>query len=127
MSQQSDQNKDISSRQSAFILPDVRNLDIKKISPQIPSSPDYIPSASARGRDIFQRLFFNTGALFLLGFSGGGMYGSIEGFRNAVNPSLRIRINSVINGMSRRGSRLGNSLGIIGILYCLWYMITNDV
>jgi hypothetical protein len=97
---------------SRFVIPDVSNIDIKKLGR---GTPDYIPTPSARGRDIFQRLFFNTGALFLLGFGGGGAYGSIEGFRTAANPSLRIRINGIINGMSKRGSKLGNSLGIIGM------------
>lgn len=98
---------------SRFVIPDVSNIDIKKLGR---GTPDYIPSPSARGRDIFQRLFFNTGALFLMGFGGGGAYGSIEGFRAAANPSLRIRINGIINGMSKRGSKIGNALGIIGKL-----------
>jgi len=103
-------------QRSTFTVPDVRGLELNKISRPI-SGPDYIPTPSHRGRDIFQRLFFNTGGSFLFGFSSGGMYGCVEGLRTAVNPSLRIRLNSVINAMSKRGSKLGNALGIIGNRY----------
>ena len=60
------------------------------------------------------RLFFNTGVCWLGGFLGGGGFGFAEGWRGAANPNLKIRFNSVMNAMSRRGSVAGNSLGIIG-------------
>lgn len=60
------------------------------------------------------RLFFNTGVCWLGGFLGGGGFGFVEGWRGAANPNMKIRFNSVMNAMSRRGSIAGNSLGIIG-------------
>lgn len=99
---------------SGFKFPDVSNIDLKKLQPKIQQGPDYIPTASKRGRDVITGLFFNTGALWLTGYSAGASYGCIEGIRNAVNPSIRIRMNSVLNSVTKRGSRLGNALGIIG-------------
>lgn len=95
----------------SFQIPDVSQIKIKR---NIQHEPDYIPSGGTRGRDALSMVFFNTGALWLVGFGAGGSFGTIEGFRNAANTSLRVRINSMINTMSKRGVRLGTSLGILG-------------
>mmetsp|Transcript_10193 Transcript_10193/g.9130 ORF Transcript_10193/g.9130 Transcript_10193/m.9130 type:complete len:191 (+) Transcript_10193:19-591(+) len=102
-----------------FTLPNVDNVDIRKLSPiynQEIKAPEFIQT-SKRGRDIFGRLFFNTGSLYLTGFSAGCSYGLIEGWRAAVNPNFRIRLNSILNAMSKRGSKLGNSLGVIAFIH----------
>lgn len=124
------QQQSIFDQKSTFSIPDVGNIDFNKLAkPLTSSTPDYIPTPSARGRDIFQRLFFNTGGSFLVGYVSGGFLGGFDGYRNAANPSFRIKLNGVINGMSRNGSRLGNSLGIIGKWCCdvvtLWYNIPS--
>lgn len=105
---------------SPFIIPDIGGIELKKIAPPVgggggKGQPDFINSGNNRGRDIFGRLFFNTGGLWLLGYSAGGVFGAVEGYRTAVNPKWRIRVNSVVNAVSKRGSRIGNSLGIIGM------------
>lgn len=94
-------------------LPDfskMNNLYGKK-----PSQPEYIPY-NKRGRDFYGRLSFNMGVLWLGGFTGGGLYGFVEGWRNAASPSYKIRFNSVMNAVSKRGALLGSSLGIVGKL-----------
>ena len=102
-----------------IMIPDVGRIDPRKIGSVygVPSArskePDYIPY-NARGRDFMGRLFFNTGLCWLGGFSAGGVYGFSEGWRKAANPNFKIRFNSVMNAVSRRGSTLGNALGIIG-------------
>jgi hypothetical protein len=75
--------------------------------------PDYI-AFNTRGRDFYGRLSFNTGILWLGGFAAGGMYGFVEGWKSAASPNYKIRINSVMNGLTRRGSVAGSTLGIIG-------------
>ena len=103
---------------AGFSIPNVSDVDPKKLSPLYGgkgnSNPDFIPTPGRRGRDDVSRLFFNTGAFWLLGFGTGGSYGFVEGLRTAVNPSFRIKVNSVLNSLYKRGSLLGNSLGIIG-------------
>lgn len=58
---------------------------------------------------------FNTGVLWLGGFIGGSSYGFVDGWRSAASPSYKIRFNSVMNAVSKYGSKVGNGLGIIGI------------
>ncbi|KAL7424463.1 Mitochondrial import inner membrane translocase subunit tim23 [Cryptotrichosporon argae] len=62
-----------------------------------------------------------TGTTYLSGLALGGLWGFREGATRplGVNPSLRLRINSILNGCTRRGSFLGNSLGVLAIFYNL--------
>eukprot|EP01038_Epipyxis_sp_PR26KG_P010036 gene10036-13493_t len=78
--------------------------------------PEYIPYNN-RGRDIYGRMSFNTGVFWFSGFLIGGSYGVVEGWRNAVSPNYKIRFNSIMNGFSKRGNSLANSLGIIAFLH----------
>lgn len=102
---------------SKYSIPDVGNIDFSKIKPRygVPtgSEPDYIPYNS-RGKDILGRLTSYTGYFWLGGFCCGGAYGFVEGWREAASPNIKIRFNSVMNGISRRGGKLGNALGVIG-------------
>jgi hypothetical protein len=113
-------------------LPDVGNIDLDKIGsvygymPKNSSGPEYIQS-NPRGRDLIGRLSFNTGVLWLGGFSSGGAYGFVEGWRNATSPNYKIRFNSVMNGVSKRGTLLGNNLGIIGFLHTSCVYISDSL
>eukprot|EP01031_Cornospumella_fuschlensis_P038216 gene38216-46437_t len=108
-------------RKSSFS--NVNGLDMNKFAPlyQLPqqkrsTGPEYITSHN-RGRDIMGRLSFNTGVLWLGGFVGGGAYGFVEGWRTAVNPTYKVRFNNVLNAVSKRGSSLGSSLGVIAFMH----------
>ena len=103
-------------------IPDVGRVNPRAIGsvygmPAKTKQPEYLPY-NARGRDVMGRLFFNSGAFWLSGFTAGSIYGFQEGWRGAASPIMRIRFNSVMNGMSRRGSTLGNALGVIGTTFC---------
>jgi import inner membrane translocase subunit TIM23 len=91
-------------------IPDVGNIDINKIGGR--KGPDYIPY-NQKGRDPFGRVSFNTGIFWLGGFVVGGLKGVAEQTRTPC-PSWRLRINSVLNGVSKTGSLWGNSLGVAG-------------
>ena len=102
-------------------IPDVGRVNPRAIGsvygmPTTKKQPEYLPY-NARGRDVMGRLFFNSGAFWLSGFTAGGVYGFQEGWRGAASPIMRIRFNSVMNGMSRRGSTFGNALGVIGTTF----------
>lgn len=77
------------------------------------NGPEYIAN-NLRGRDFNARLSFNTGIFWIGGFASGGLYGFVEGWRTAASPNYKIRFNSVMNAISRRGSVWGSSLGIVG-------------
>ena len=50
----------------------------------------------------------------LAGLTAGGSYGLVEGLRSSQGERRRIRINSVLNSMGKRGPGWGNSLGCVG-------------
>ena len=95
-------------------LPDFSKIDVGKLSPnESKGDPEFIVS-HARGREFMGQMQFNTGSFFLSGFALGGFYGMIEGWRGAVNPNLKIRMNSILNSVAMRGGKLGNTLGVLG-------------
>jgi hypothetical protein len=100
-----------------FSLPDVSGIDMNKLgygqNRTKNSDPEYILN-NTKGRDIGPRLFFNTGVFWLGGFTAGGLYGCADGWRNAPSTIFKIRVNSVLNGVSRSGSLLANSLAGVG-------------
>jgi import inner membrane translocase subunit TIM23 len=84
---------------------------------QLPG-PEYLEYNIA-GRSWGERMFYNTGTLYLLGIVLGGSFGFVEGFRTAPSTKFNIRLNSVLNKCGRRGSRLGNALGSVAFIYSL--------
>jgi hypothetical protein len=70
-------------QRNPFLIPDVGRIDPRGIGsvygiPQ-KKEPDYIPFNS-RGRDFLPRLCFNSGMLWLGGFTAGSLYGAREGY-----------------------------------------------
>ena len=49
-----------------------------------------------------------------IGLSIGGVWGLVEGVRSLDGKTGRLRVNSIVNGCTRRGPFLGNSLGVLG-------------
>ncbi|KAG0079512.1 Mitochondrial import inner membrane translocase subunit tim23 [Linnemannia elongata] len=47
----------------------------------------------------------------------GGAYGFFEGLRSSPSPAFKIRLNTVLNGMTRRGPFIGNSAGVLALMY----------
>lgn len=100
-------------------LPDFKGIDYDKLnrpSAKYTSGPDFIPY-DKRGRDLYGRLCYNTGVLWVSGFMGGGMYGFVEGWRNAASSNTKVRFNSVMNAVSKRGSYYGSNLGVIAFVH----------
>ena len=100
------------------MIPDVSNIDMNKVvrTPSQANEPDYIPY-DPKGRDTMTRTFQVTGLMWLGGFGGGGAMGVMEGWRKAAHPSFKIRMNSVMNAVSRRGSKAGNTLAVVACLH----------
>jgi hypothetical protein len=58
-----------------------------------------------------------TNILFVdnqIALSMGGAFGFYEGLRSSPSPAFKIRLNTVLNGMTRRGPFIGNSAGVMG-------------
>ena len=52
---------------------------------------------------------------FFKGLTVGGTWGLYEGLRNPDGRTMKLRLNSVLNGMTRRGPFVANSLGVLGM------------
>lgn len=63
-------------------------------------------------------LCYGTGTVYLVGLSAGGLWGLSEGLRKAPPAAPpRLKLNYVLNGMTRRGPFLGNSGGVLALVY----------
>ena len=75
---------------------------------------EYVPNGPSWGA----RICYGTGSTYLVGLSAGGLWGLIDGLRNPQGrASRRLRINCILNACTARGPFLGNSLGIVALLY----------
>ena len=79
----------------------------------LPGGRSAIPS-----RGWSDDLQYGTGVTYLSALSLGGAYGAVEGFRKLPPGSPpKLRLNSVLNNITRRGPFLGNSAGVIAMVY----------
>lgn len=71
-------------------------------------------------KDWTDDLCYGTGAVYLTGLGIGGLYGLREGLQKTSNTqSPRLRLNGVLNAVTRRGPFLGNSAGVLALSYNL--------
>lgn len=70
---------------------------------------------------LFTKFDFNrygTGVTYLTALTVGGTWGLIEGLnRTPSSAPPKLRLNSVLNSVTRRGPFLGNSAGVIAMVY----------
>ncbi len=98
------------------VIPDSSRIDLSRFKKKQGDEPDFIPHNKG-GRDHMAHMFVFTGAMWVGGFMGGGAYGFMEGWRAAKTPSFKVRMNSVLNSVSKRGSKVANVLGVIAYLH----------
>lgn len=81
----------------------------------LPGGQSVLPS-----RGFTDDLCYGTGITYLTALSIGGAWGLQEGLRRSAGQPPKLRLNSVLNAVTRRGPFLGNSAGVIAIVYnCL--------
>ncbi|CAJ2509885.1 Uu.00g057850.m01.CDS01 [Anthostomella pinea] len=80
-----------------------------------------LPGAQAiPSRGFSDDLCYGTGITYLSALSVGGAWGLQEGLRRSAGQPPKLRLNSVLNAVTRRGPFLGNSAGVVAITYnCL--------
>ncbi|KAB8238160.1 Mitochondrial import inner membrane translocase subunit tim23 [Aspergillus alliaceus] len=80
---------------------------------QTPGERSLLPS-----RGWSDDLCYGTGTTYLTGLTLGGAWGLAEGMRK-VPPTAppKIRLNGVLNAVTRRGPFLGNSAGVVAMVY----------
>ncbi|KAG5647887.1 hypothetical protein DXG03_007811 [Asterophora parasitica] len=80
---------------------------------ELPGAGTAIPS-----RGWSDDLCYGTGTMYLSGLALGGAWGVREGARRPLAVSnTRLRINSVLNSVTRRGTFIGNSAGVLALMY----------
>ncbi|GJJ70812.1 mitochondrial import inner membrane translocase subunit TIM23 [Entomortierella parvispora] len=62
-------------------------------------------------------LLYGTGVAYVSALSAGGAFGFYEGLRSSPSPALKVRLNTVLNSMTRRGPFIGNSAAILALMY----------
>ncbi|KAI8393349.1 Tim17/Tim22/Tim23/Pmp24 family-domain-containing protein [Radiomyces spectabilis] len=63
-------------------------------------------------------LCYGTGTTYLAGLTLGGAVGLAEGMKKSADaPNMKIRLNTTLNTITRRGPGLGNSVGVIAMIY----------
>lgn len=70
-------------------------------------------------RGFTDDLCYGTGVTYLSALSIGGAWGLQEGLRRSAGQPPKLRLNSVLNAVTRRGPFLGNSAGGVAISYNL--------
>ncbi|KAL8420034.1 hypothetical protein RB594_002983 [Gaeumannomyces avenae] len=81
----------------------------------LPGSQSVIPS-----RGWSDDLCYGTGITYLSSLGVGGAWGMQEGLRRSAGQPPKLRLNSVLNAVTRRGPFLGNSGGVVAIVYNLF-------
>ncbi len=75
---------------------------------------EYVPNGPSWGA----RICYGTGSTYLVGLATGGLWGLIDGLRNPQGRGgRRLRVNCILNACTARGPFMGNSLGIVALLY----------
>jgi hypothetical protein len=104
-------------RAPIFNIPDVSNIDANRLSRRYKDAePDFLPHNKS-GRDPSAHLMVFTGAMWVGGYFTGGLYGLREGWRNASSSSAKVRVNSVLNAVSKNGSKVANVAGVLAFMH----------
>ena len=91
---------------------DYLTLDESALS-DLPGSRSALPS-----RGWSDDLCYGTGVTYLSALTVGGVWGIIDGLRRSPSGAPpKLRLNSILNGVTRRGPFLGNSAGVIAMVY----------
>lgn len=91
---------------------DYLSLDESALS-DLPGARSALPS-----RGWSDDLCYGTGVTYLTALSIGGTWGLIEGLnKTPASYPPKLRLNSVLNSVTRRGPFLGNSAGVVAMVY----------
>ncbi|KAJ5513710.1 Mitochondrial inner membrane translocase subunit Tim17/Tim22/Tim23/peroxisomal protein PMP24 [Penicillium fimorum] len=79
----------------------------------LPGSRSVLPS-----RGWSDDLCYGTGTTYLVALATGGAWGLVEGLKKTpATAAPKIRLNAVLNSVTRRGPFLGNSAGVVAMVY----------
>ncbi|CAG8449335.1 10376_t:CDS:2 [Ambispora leptoticha] len=84
----------------------------------LPLEEHQVTRGAIPSRGILDDLCYGTGTTYLTGMclSFGGAWGLMEGFRGH-SPNFKLRLNTILNAVTRRGPFVGNSCGVLAMGY----------
>ncbi|KAI9252641.1 Tim17/Tim22/Tim23/Pmp24 family-domain-containing protein [Sporodiniella umbellata] len=100
-------------------------LDAERLQPmslqgldflQIEGEGTGVSSGIAPSRSWSDDLCYGTGTVYLAGLTLGGAYGMAEGLRKS-SGAARVRLNTTLNTITRRGPGAGNAVGVLAMMY----------
>jgi len=97
----------------------LNNVPIDKLY-NLPTSPEHLfpEDIFRKHRSWGENLQYYTGTGYLSGAIIGGARGTVQGLRDAESgESVKLRVNRVLNSGGQGGRRLGNSLGVLGLIF----------
>eukprot|EP00731_Ephydatia_muelleri_P003853 Em0002g29a len=83
----------------------------------LPESPEFIFPVERKKKSWNEKMFDRTGTSYLAGMALGGVWGLAEGLKHSEARTYRLRMNSILNGCTRRGPFLGNNLAVLALMY----------
>ncbi|PKU68156.1 mitochondrial import inner membrane translocase subunit TIM23-1-like [Dendrobium catenatum] len=86
----------------------------------LPTSPEFLfqEESTTQRRSWGENLTFYTGVGYLGGAAIGASLGLYKGVKAAeAGDTAKLRVNRILNSSGQEGRRMGNRLGIIGLLY----------
>mmetsp|Transcript_21886 Transcript_21886/g.44973 ORF Transcript_21886/g.44973 Transcript_21886/m.44973 type:complete len:194 (-) Transcript_21886:218-799(-) len=114
-------------------LPDfsgARNISLTTVAPALgvkgQAQPDYL-DFDQKGRGTIVTMFANSGTCYLMGIVSGGLYGLQKGITSTQSSKFKVKVNSVLNNAGRYGSRAGNSLGVVAVMYSLYEGLADNL
>ena len=110
------------------------NIQLQTVAPALgvrgaggtTTTPDYL-DYDQKGRGVVTTMFANTGAAYMMGIAGGGLYGLRTGLASTPSSRFKVQLNSVLNHCGRYGSRTGNTVGVFAVLYSLYEGLADHV
>lgn len=72
---------------------------------------EYMFDEEFRERGFGENLVFYTGVSYMSGFGAGTVLGFFEGLRKGQSLPSKLRVNAIVNAVSKRGTTFGNNLG----------------
>ena len=79
-------------------------------------APEFIFPVETRQRSWNEKWFDRVGTSYMIGLGCGGVWGVHEGLRNPIGRTYRMRANSLLNGLTRRGPFMANTLAVLSKL-----------
>lgn len=90
-------------------------LNLQQLVPFASGFAYSLPSRTPHSHLLIVLFLSHAHLIFFLGLAVGGLWGLREGARRPLAVSnTRLRINSVLNSVTRRGTFIGNSAGVMG-------------